>query len=88
MVEKLLLDFSYLKTTHKLFPIKGHILSAHLFEGNVPISHKWNAWILMNFVIAAKRPPTTLPPILHTPILHVFNQVTFALVAGPLLLAN
>lgn len=59
MVKKLLLNFSYLKSTHKLFPIKGHILSAHLFEGNVPISHEWNAWILMNFVIAAKPPHLT-----------------------------
>lgn len=39
----------------------------------------------MNFVIAAKSPPTTpRPPILHTHILHVFNQVTFGPIAGAL----
>lgn len=43
-----------LKTTQKLIPIKGHILSAHLHEGDVAISHKWNAWIQMNFIIAAQ----------------------------------
>lgn len=54
------------KTTRKLFPIKAHILSAHLSEGNAPISHEWNTWILMNFVIAAKSPPSYT----HTPCMY------------------
>lgn len=68
MVKKSLLHSSYLKTTHKLFHIKGHIVSAHLFEGNVPISHEWNAWILMNFVIGAK---PNLPPPPHLTHTHL-----------------
>lgn len=92
MVKKLLLNFTYLKTTHELSPIKGHIQWAHLFEGNVPITREWSAWILMNFVIAAK--PRRLT---HTHILPCIQsgdlwprgwalaarKLTFACVRGP-----
>lgn len=54
IVNKLESNSSLLNTPHKLFPIKGHTQSAHLFQGNVAISHERNTWILMKFVIAAK----------------------------------